>query len=214
MNSYAQFCTDLALARFFPDDYVGRYIDVGCNHPTQQSNTYLFYQRGWAGVCIDPADKSALYDELRPDDYYLGLAVGQHDGPVNFYLCEEDSVSTVVKSEAKKRKVSKVQRKFPMLTLASILCELGIEKEDWGILSIDVEGYEKQVLEGCPWEYGFRPRLIVLESCLPCTRIPCHEDWEHILTSFGYVHAATCGVNRIYEHVRLKKYEDTNEPTS
>jgi hypothetical protein len=30
------------------------YLDVGAHHPSYLSNTYLFYQKGCQGVCIEP----------------------------------------------------------------------------------------------------------------------------------------------------------------
>ena len=43
-------------------DRTGTYIDIGANLPTNYNNMYLFYERGWNGVCIEPA--TALYDAL------------------------------------------------------------------------------------------------------------------------------------------------------
>jgi hypothetical protein len=61
---------------------------------------------------------------------------------------------------------------------------------------IDVEGFEKQVLEGMDWNY--RPWVFCMESTKPNTEIPCHEEWEHILLENGYALKYTHGINRYY----------------
>ena len=38
----------------------------------------------------------------------------------------------------------------------------------------------------------------MIESTLPCTDIPCHDQWEHLLLNHGYVFACMAGVNRYY----------------
>ena len=35
----------------------GFYVDVGAYHPKLFSNTYLFYKKGWRGICVDPNPK-------------------------------------------------------------------------------------------------------------------------------------------------------------
>jgi hypothetical protein len=32
----------------------GTYIDVGANHPIENSVTALFYERGWQGIVVEP----------------------------------------------------------------------------------------------------------------------------------------------------------------
>ena len=43
----------------------GSYVDVGAHLPMRASNTYLFYEHGWSGVCgtglsVDPASGLAF----------------------------------------------------------------------------------------------------------------------------------------------------------
>src|SRR5437868_840540 len=48
------------------------YLDIGAHHPTYMSNTWLFYQQGGRGVCVEP--DPALYAEFpkkRPRDTHL-----------------------------------------------------------------------------------------------------------------------------------------------
>ena len=63
-------------------------------------------------------------------------------------------------------------------------------------LKIDVEGFEKQVLEG--YDFHIRPWVICMESTKPNTEIPCYDEWEYILLEHGYVLKEAHGINRFY----------------
>lgn len=202
MISYAQSGEDVALAKLFPDGYVGRYLDIGAHHPTRSNNTYLFYTKGWTGVCVEPTPSNhALLKQYRPDDVCLCLAVADYDGEATFYECVETSVSTLDDGEANKRAAAGhpvTPRTVPVRTVATLVREIPRLDPAPDIMSVDVEGAERAVLEGCPFAEGWRPRALVIEATYPCTAIPCHDLWEHILTAHGYRHRDTRGVNRIY----------------
>ena len=67
---------------------------------------------------------------------------------------------------------------------------------------IDVEGFEKEVLEGIKDWDKFRPWIFVVEATEPGTSIPCHEKWEYILLEHGYNLALNTGLNRYYLDIR------------
>ncbi|MDQ4068315.1 MAG: FkbM family methyltransferase, partial [Actinomycetota bacterium] len=64
-------------------------------------------------------------------------------------------------------------------------------------MSIDVEGHERQVLEGGDWK-TWRPRVVVVEATEPNTPIPSHQQWEHVLVDAEYLFATFDGLNRYY----------------
>ncbi|KKT48350.1 MAG: hypothetical protein UW41_C0032G0008 [Candidatus Collierbacteria bacterium GW2011_GWC2_44_18] len=58
----------------------GFYVDVGAYHPKLFSNTYLFYKKGWRGICVDPNPKmKELYRIARPRDVFLNVGVGAEE---------------------------------------------------------------------------------------------------------------------------------------
>jgi hypothetical protein len=66
-------------------------------------------------------------------------------------------------------------------------------------LKIDVEGYEKEVLEG--WrESDLRPWIIVIEATYPCSTVETHDSWEYLLLEKGYELVYRDGLNRFYLH--------------
>ena len=44
---------DLILKSIFRNLKKGYYIDIRCNQPIDESNTYIFYKLGWKGLAID-----------------------------------------------------------------------------------------------------------------------------------------------------------------
>ena len=53
-DSFAQNGEDVVLWRALGHIANGRYVDVGANHPTNDSVTRAFYDRGWRGIAIEP----------------------------------------------------------------------------------------------------------------------------------------------------------------
>src|SRR5690606_4763100 len=62
-------------------------------------------------------------------------------------------------------------------------------------LKVDVEGFERQVLEGL--DLGrYRPWILVIESTLPNSTEERYADWEPLVTGSGYRFAYFDGLNR------------------
>lgn len=201
--SYAQFGTDVAILGRFAPGYVGNYLDIGCNEPVSGSNTYLLYEKGWGGIGVDPlgASLEIAWAQKRPGDIFLGLAVGSAPGEATFHRCTEGTVSSMLASEAELRRQSgfaSEPRIVPVVTVRGIL-EANPRFASCDVLSIDVEGWEREVLLGCPFDEGWRPKVVVLEACRPCSEVPSYEEWEPILVDAGYRFVDQRGVNRIYE---------------
>jgi hypothetical protein len=84
---------------------------------------------------------------------------------------------------------------MPVKTLAS-LCEQAAPASI-DLLKIDVEGAEREVLDGNDWG-RFRPKVIVLEALAPITMVPAWDGWEPILTANRYRFAFFDSLNRYY----------------
>ena len=196
--SYAQSGTDLAINRLFPYDYKGIYVDVGCSFPIIGSNTFLFYEKGWRGICIDPV-KSCIqaHKLIRPEDTQIQCCVGNVDGSVVFYECEDTTLSTFIIQEIEKRKLSgkKIGPSYEikMFKLDTILKDIDHKSID--LISIDVEGAELDVLLGYS---NLAAKVLVIEACEPCTENSSYHEWEYLLIDNNYRYFQTCGVNRIY----------------
>lgn len=146
----------------------GFYIDVGCNHPVKESNTFSFYlQQGWRGINIDANEKlTAEFKKTRRADDVLCTVVSDEEKELEFYEFYCDTVSTVNKELIEQRKKKwdlKEVRKIKSRTLNGILLDFfPAGKADIDLLTIDVEGHDIHVLKSLDLNI-FRPHLIVVE---------------------------------------------------
>ena len=209
--SYAQNFEDVMLWRALKHVECGFYIDVGANDPEIDSVTKAFYDRGWYGINIEPvAQWFQRLEEKRPRDINLQIAAGAHRGELVIYELPDTGLSTIDKATAERheteRGYTKLEQVVPVETLTSI-CQR-FHSAPIHFLKIDVEGAEKDVLEGLDLSI-IRPWIIVVESTLPNTQIEDHMQWDPILCAANYEYVYFDGLNRYYvayEHHDLKAH--------
>jgi FkbM family methyltransferase len=200
--SYAQNAEDVRLRRAFLGQKQGIYIDVGANHPVVFSITKHFYEQGWSGINVEPLPKQfALVAADRTRDTNLNVGCSSKPGSAKLYAARggASGMSSLTASEVEEhtRKGFEFDEiNCQLVTLASV-CETHIGERTVDFLSIDVEGHEREVLEGADFS-RFRPRVVLLEATRPNSTEPTHERWEHLLLSQGYLFAAFDGLNRYY----------------
>jgi len=199
--SYAQNFEDVLIQRIFSDINRGFYIDVGAAWPKQDSVTCAFYERGWTGINIEPNPK--LHEALcqhRPNDINLNLALDSEPGYLNIFFFANEGLSTADKKIANRHKgngESCLEQRIECTTLRQI-CETYVQTgTSIDFLKIDVEGLERQVLEGADFA-NFRPKLVIIESTEPMSIIPTWNEWEHLLVHNGYEFCYFDGLNRFY----------------
>lgn len=118
------------------------YVDVGANHPTHISNTYLFYRNGFSGVLIEPTITFApLYKMYRKRDIYVAIGCCQTPGLLPLY---EQAGSVMNSFESAREAVSRKTSYVPVFPLDSILPLLGGKRIM--LLSVDCEGFDLEVL--------------------------------------------------------------------
>lgn len=148
--------------------YKGFYVEVGCNHPTFISNSFLFYRRGWRGVCIDANAKLiAKYKYLRPRDIAVCAFVSHLNTEVNFREMSNDVLSSADDAYIKKMLLQEEQKivseqKMQTRSLTDILdaCQC---PEKFDFLSVDVEEHDYQALLSLDFN-KYQPRLVVVEN--------------------------------------------------
>lgn len=194
MISYAQNAEDVILDRAFPGRTSGLYIDVGAAHPTNDSVTRHFYDRGWRGINIDPLPEwQPLLQAERPED--VNLEVGVSSAPGEMLLHYRDvhpggaTLGTDADGDSKSVRVH--------LTTLVAICDEWVGEREIDFLKIDAEGHEREVIEGADWT-RWKPRVVVVEATAPNSSRPNHEQWEPLLLAAGYVAALFDGLNRFY----------------
>ena len=143
------------------------FIDIGAHHPNYLSNTALFYENGSRGINIE-ANPLLLenFKSYRAEDINLNIGIGGNDDKLDFYIMEDDTLSTFSKVEAdlmiaKGKKVSRI-KKIELTTISKVLDEFtnGIFPD---FLSLDVEGLDYQILKSINFDKSF-PKVICVEA--------------------------------------------------
>ena len=200
--SYAQEGEDLVVDRLIGGKSDGFYVEVGCHDPYRFSNTYIFYKKGWCGICIDPLPGTKnKFNSKRPRDIAIELGVGRSNGWLSYYMFREPALNTFNPIIAEDRVVREgcevIEKKLIAIkTLGEILTEIGVvTKIDF--LSIDVEGFDLDVLKSNNWA-KFRPNIIIAE-CLGLELESIQVDPIYIyLKENGYAAYAKTGNSVIY----------------
>ncbi|MFM6080473.1 MAG: FkbM family methyltransferase, partial [Dolichospermum sp.] len=199
--SYAQNFEDVLLNRVFKNKTRGFYIDVGALHPTFDSVTKAFYDRGWSGINIEPIKENCnIFYQERPRDINLNIALSNLEGNLEFFEVVGQLGNSTLNKEiadeiAKQKDLEVSQYTVIVKTLASICKEYVNQEIDF--LKIDVEGLEEDVILGGNWEI-FRPTVLVIETTQPNTNIRCQNNIPQILTDKGYKHVFFDGINDYY----------------
>ncbi len=208
--SYAQNFEDVMLWRALSHVDCGFYIDIGAHHPTIDSVSLAFYERGWTGIDVEPVpDSAALLREHRPENEVVEMVLSNDTGKISLTVVPETGLSTA--STVLAAAMAEDSEKFHDLEGLEVdqcrlsdLAELHAGRSvHW--MKIDVEGFEQQVLEG--WDPTIlRPWILVVEATVPNSDQSNHSCWESIVLDAGYQCVYKDGLNRFYlaaEHTQL-----------
>ncbi len=207
MISYAQNLEDVLINRFFADEPIQKYVDVGAGHHSYHSTTKHFYDAGWSGLNIEP--RFQLWQLLcreRPRDMSRHCAVSDQPGEATFYQVtsptftgtDAGGLSTLDAKQAEGYdKMGFIVEEMPIriFTLSELFVKHNIK--DIGFLKIDVEGLEYSVIKGLDLQ-RWRPRMILTESTLPMTSKVCDEPLQAYLKTLNYHSAFFDGLNRYF----------------
>lgn len=167
-GTYSQYGEDNIIDKLLGYKNKGIYVDIGANRPKMMNNTYMFYKRGWSGINIEP--QTNLYNQFlksRKKDINLNVGIGNsEDKTLDFYIFKEDELSTF-SEEAKKYYIENGHEfdkteLVPIRSLSRVIEEYSNKIHKIDFMSIDVEGFELDVLDSYDWK--IKPLLIVLES--------------------------------------------------
>lgn len=155
----------------------GFFVEAGANNGQAQSNTaYFARHRGWRGLLVEPIPELAAQCRVaRPESIVENCALVASDADGQSIPMTYCGLMSVVEGgwsdpEAERAHVE-TGRQIQSLTtyrvdvpgrsLSALLDQHGIERVD--LLSLDVEGFERQALEGLDFD-RHRPRFILVEA--------------------------------------------------
>ncbi len=200
--SFAQNGEDVVLWRALKHIDGGCYVDVGANHPTVESISRAFYNRGWRGITVEPVPEFArLHREERPDDILVDTVVAAKSGEeMTLQVVEGTGLSTLVDSigtQHARDGYAVHGLTVTSRTLDDVLGAAGWEGRDIHFMTIDVEGAEGDVLRGLDLRQ-WRPWVLVIESTRPNSTEQSHEAWEAMVLEADYEFCLFDGLSRFY----------------
>ena len=181
---------EIRLLHEFFGSQPGTFVDVGANDPVVGSQTHALERAGWDGVLVEPLPHLAERLRAERSAQVFQFACGppsRHGEHASLYVAGPYSSlrREVMLPEAEIRSVIDVE----IRALDSIIEAARLTHVDF--ISIDVEGYELDVLRGFAIP-RWRPRLILIEDHV--TGLGKHR----YLTAQGYKLVRRTGVNAWY----------------
>ena len=183
------------------------YIDIGTNHPILNNNTFLFYQRGSRGVCVEPdPELFRIIKKNRKHDINLNIGIGpNNNSSADYYVMSSKSLGTFVQKEANKyvesqnygkQNIEKII-KIPLSTINDIMEKYFFPCAD--IVSIDAEGLDFEIIKSLNIK-KFRPKIICIESARynNSGKIEKQKDIFNYLENKDYLIYADTYVNSIF----------------
>lgn len=173
-----------ALVQQFFDGLTGIFVDVGANDPVLNSQTYRLERVGWTGILIEPIPECAARLRAERTAKVFEGAGGPWEHVMNLHVDGVYSSLLGAKVAAPVRTIQVRVRR-----LDDIIKDAGFDHVDF--VSIDVEGFELDVLRGFALEH-WRPKLLLVEDHVGTLSLHRH------LADRGYKLVRRTGVNAWY----------------
>lgn len=202
VHSFSQSGEDLILDRFTGHKNRGLYVDIGAYDPYRFSNTMRFYERGWRGINIEPDhERFKRFLFSRSKDTNLNIGIANKKGSLTYFIIDPPTLSTFVQAQAKEYVKSgfvlKETKKIPVAPLTEVLAKHAGNKHI-DFLTLDVEGFEMDVLKSNDWE-RFRPEFLCIE-----TAVKNKKKIEGFLKKTDYALVFDNGLNSFYKDTRYE----------
>jgi len=198
MKRYSEHNEDEFMDRYFKDVNAGFFVDIGANDGVKGSNTRKLYDKGWTGVCVEPATDSfaGLVNNYANQNRVRIVhgAVTDVSGPITFY--QHKKLELCGLNSAHKRWADLFDPgTWDELTVQSFrLRDLGLP-ESFDFLSVDTEGGDLTILQQL--DATISPRLI----CAEMDKFDYGQKIHECLNAKGYKHLLDVESNGFFERV-------------
>jgi FkbM family methyltransferase len=209
---WSQYGEDIVISWLFLHKYNGFFVDIGAYHPKKISNTYWFYERGWRGINIEPnLDALKEFELQRPEDINVNAGVYNKEGLLTLYKFNHSYLNTL-DAEVGEQRIKDGEASIEKIDVKVERLETILDKYANGreidFLTIDVEGFDLEVLQSNNWE-KYRPKIICVEDWMIDTEKYLAQSEKHkFLKSMGYVLVSKVIDSYIYSRVHFENLDD------
>jgi len=188
LTSYSQEGEDMVLNSFFEGrkNYKGFFVDVGAHHPYRFSNTLFFYKKGWRGINIEPTPQAIkAFNIFRRHDINLNIGISSKRDKLTFYCFNEPALNGFSKELSHERNETSAKYKIineievETLPLADVLDSHLPTGQKIDFLTIDVEGFDLQVLQSNNW-VKYKPSYILVEDRIDFSNLTDSEVYRYL----------------------------------
>lgn len=188
-----------AIRRLLPPDCPRSIVDVGANDGFYASNSYPFVARGWRAVLIEPHPDAfrrlKQRHRHRPHVRCVNAACGPEAARLPLWVrADGDSTLATLRPQNHPDHPENAPHRsieVDVMRLDTILTEAGFP-QDFGVLTVDAEGFDEQVLRGLDLK-TWRPRLIITEEA----QVPSATKAAH-LEEMGYINRGRVTDNSVW----------------
>ena len=169
LRGRSQFNEDTYISSFFEKDYKGKFVDLGCFHPTRDNNTFKFYKKKWKGINVDLNPITIeLFNFFRSNDTNINCAISDKKTLKKMYFVNDFSpLNTLDINHLKFLKKNFLfknkdfqEKKIKSENINNILKKHKFDKVDF--LNIDLEGLEYEVIKSINFK-KYKINLICIE---------------------------------------------------
>lgn len=204
--SYSQCGEDLIIDFIFGATKISNpsYLDIGAYHPTDLSNTYFFYRKGFQGVCVEP--DPTLFAEIkrvrsRDTCLNVGIGIGQ-ETVADFFIMTTRTLNTFSREEAERYQAFGNQKIEEIIQVPLVPVNKVIEQNfdaHPNLVSLDVEGLDLEVLKTFDFS-SFRPEVFCIETL---TYSEDNSEYKRpeineLMIANGYIAYADTYINTIF----------------
>ena len=138
---------------FFDKKYKGKFVDIGCFHPTRHNNTFEMYKLGWKGINIDLNPLTIeLFNYFRTKDININAAISDNEETKKLYFIDELNTQKTLEENHLKflkdhhgvREKDISLKDIKTKKLDKILENYNFYNIDF--MNVDVEGHELNIL--------------------------------------------------------------------
>jgi FkbM family methyltransferase len=186
MKYYSQFGQDKWLnENIFKDKQDGFFLEIGADDGIDKSNTKLFEEKGWRGICIEPSPLRFKLLQKNRSCFVENLAISDEEGVADFLDIQGygKGLSGIISNypfQHKERLEIELSNpknegsniiKIPTIKLGSVLVKYSVNHIDF--LSIDTEGCEEKIIKSLDLSI-FSIKVILIENNYKNTEIENH----------------------------------------